>query len=64
MSNLKTRLQRLERKSTDSGLVIILLNSLECEDGSIGRSDRAFSRIINGIKIIYADESQDYRHLL
>jgi len=64
MSNLKTRLQRLELKDSSNGVVIILLNSLEREDGSMGRSDQPFCRMFNGIRRIYAEEGQNYSHLL
>jgi len=65
MSTIKSRLKRLEKSHSESEIVIILSNSLEMEDGSIGNSPYAFSRILNnGMKIIFADDSQDYQHLL
>jgi len=65
MSTLKSRLKQLEKSHSENEIVIILENSLERVDGSAGQSDHAFSRILNnGIKIIFADEGQDYEHLL
>jgi hypothetical protein len=64
MSALKSRLKQLEKNHSENEIVIILSNSLEMEDGSIGNSPYAFSRIGKGMRIIYADEGQDYQHLL
>jgi len=64
MSTLKSRLKQLEKSHSENEIVIILANSLEMEDGSIGNSPHAFSRIVNDQKIIFADEGQDYGHLL
>jgi len=64
MSTLKSRLKQLEKSHSENEIVIILSNSLEMEDGSIGNSPYAFSRMANGQKIIFADEGQDCEHLL
>ena len=64
MSNLKIRLKQLEKSHYENEIVIILANSLEMQDGSIGRSPFAFSRMVNGIRLILADEGQVYEHLL
>jgi hypothetical protein len=64
MSTIKSRLKQLEKTHSENEIVIILANSLEMEDCSIGNSPFAFSRMVNGLKIIFADESQDYGHLL
>ena len=64
MSTLKSRLKQLEKSHSENEIVIILLNSLEMEDGSVGNSPYAFSRIVKGQKIIFTDEGQNYQHLL
>jgi hypothetical protein len=64
MSTIKSRLKQLEKSHSENEIVIVLSNSLEMEDGSIGNSPYAFSRIVKGMKIIFADEGQDYEHLL
>jgi hypothetical protein len=64
MSNLKTRIQKLERGDLNGQTVIVLFNSLERQEGDTSNPPQPFSKLLNGMKFIYANDDQDYSHLL
>lgn len=64
MSNLKTRVARLERQGRIGSMTLIIQNSMEYLSHPEQTKDKPFSKIINGTKIIYVEDDADFSHLL
>ena len=64
MTNLKSRLKKLEKIENKKGAVLVVINDLELQSKRYqGLPHEPYMTIVNGIKIIFCLAGQDIKHL-